>query len=699
MIELKNVSKTYASKRRTKKVLDNISLDFSDTGIVGIVGESGVGKTTLINIISGIDKCYTGKISINKIAYSSLSDYDLHSNIAYLKQNEKLIPYLTIQENLEYFYKIDNLNEVLNRYNIDVSLDKYPTELSGGEQQRLAILQAVIEKKKVLLLDEPTASLDDNNSIKIMELIQTISQDILVILISHDDKIINKYCVKIVEIKDGMICSEKNNHSLEEHSNLSISATPKSNKKVLVKSSLNFVKKHKGLMLSFSLIQLLIFLFLSIVSSLLNYNSIEDVSSHINNNYYGVVYKNEVSYYSGNDHIYNELTKEFNPQNVIKTVSESFLVSSSSSYKKNTLSYICILDDSLEMNKVKMGAKIFEAITGKTNIKADYKLTLNKPNNGAVLAEKNVTELLTDDIIYVSSKDYTTMGLNHFNLKYIEQTKDHFFTIYKNSDYNVITNKPVYYSSRQTNILKFENPKDNNPYSKYDYVDLSNVFPTGLEVEVKTPTSTFSDGSLVVSDSIFESLLNKNKNYDSLFIKVDNKNKIAKYYSNNDLFFAPFSYFDSYSQNKENEVVQNLNTYINHKSSIRQFKYLSYVSFAVLGIVELIILLIHSNKIDFIKREENDRLLRKGIKKSTLFLTNVSFQIIMLLVIYSLSLIFIALFKHPLSHLFQNKQSTSIDILLISFYNNFIIELGVFTLILIAVLIIKYLSKKELKND
>ncbi|MEG1565851.1 MAG: ATP-binding cassette domain-containing protein [Bacilli bacterium] len=699
MLEIRDLSKTYSSKRRKKTVINNITLSFPNYGIVGIVGESGVGKTTLINILSGMDRDYSGQVLIDDVDCSTLSDYELHSKIGYLKQNEKLIPYLTVKENLEYFYRINNLDEILQRYHINVTLDKYPTEISGGEQQRLAILQAVLEKKKILLLDEPTSSLDDKNAITIMEMIQMISKDVLIILICHDENIIEKYCNKVIEIKDGTILKERIIIPIQIHESLVPSTKLINKKHILFKASTNFLHKHKSLMFLFAFVQIILFFVLSTFSSFLNYNAIDDISSHINQNYYGMVYQNDISSYSGNDYVYEQTVNQFGKQNVVKTVTESFLVDESSSYQYDNLNYTCILDQELKMNEIKLGTNIYTAISGKTSLDGNNKITINKADNGPVSANKYVKELISENIIYVSYQDYFSSSLNHFKLEYIEQNRNKSLTIYKDSDYSLIKNKPILFSTRNIAKLNFESPTDESPFSKYNYIDLKSYFSTGLEIEVQMPNSIFKEESLIVPDSLFVDLLNKNKNYNSIYLKVDDKFKAAKYYSDNNLSFSSFSYLDNATIEKDMNLTQQLNSYIGQKDSIKEYKYLSYIFFAILGTIEIIILVILSTKIDYIKKEENNRLIRYGIKKYELYFTNIFLQIVLLISYYLLSLLFIATLKIPLSMLFQSKESYNTNTLLISFFNNFILEICIFTLILISVISIKYLFKKEKNND
>lgn len=223
MIELKNITKIYKSKRSKKSIaLDNISFELQNKGLVFIVGKSGSGKSTLLNIIGGLDSATSGRINVfgNKIHDFNESElYSYRSGmVGYIFQDFHLIDSLTVKENILLSLKLkgDKNVEVYNEKVIsilrDVDLDgygdRYPTELSGGEKQRVAIARCLIKNPDVILADEPTGNLDSKTTSQIIELIKKISKDKLVILVSHNLYDAYNYADRIIELSGGKIISD-----------------------------------------------------------------------------------------------------------------------------------------------------------------------------------------------------------------------------------------------------------------------------------------------------------------------------------------------------------------------------------------------------------------------------------------------------------------------------------------------------------
>lgn len=195
MLELKNVSKSF----KEQKVLDNISLKLPDCGLFLIRGKSGIGKTTLFNILSNLDKPTKGEIYYNQKAYSKMKDKDialLRSRIGFIFQDSKLISNLKIKDNLELVKLMAKTNvsipDVLNELGIANLLDKYPSVLSGGERQRVAIAIALIKDSSIILADEPTSNLDEETKSEVFAILKKISESRLVLIVSHDSYLINK---------------------------------------------------------------------------------------------------------------------------------------------------------------------------------------------------------------------------------------------------------------------------------------------------------------------------------------------------------------------------------------------------------------------------------------------------------------------------------------------------------------------------
>lgn len=184
ILEVRNISKSYVNNNEVINVLNNISFDLYDGEIISIVGTSGCGKSTLLNVISGLDKEYEGDIKFN------ISEND----IGYMFQNDALFPWLNNYQNASFSSKIKNIDkhdyidELLDRYGLVEFKYKYPKDLSGGMKQRLALIRTISVKPKLLLLDEPFASLDYQNKLLIGNDVYRLVKEnnMSLILITHD---------------------------------------------------------------------------------------------------------------------------------------------------------------------------------------------------------------------------------------------------------------------------------------------------------------------------------------------------------------------------------------------------------------------------------------------------------------------------------------------------------------------------------
>ena len=218
MIEIKNLTKIYKTKKRIEcKALNNINLVLPEKGFVFIVGKSGSGKSTLLNMISGVDSFTSGEIIAagNKFSKMSRKQFDkyLSSYIGFIFQDYRLIDGLTIKQNIELALDISGKKEDVSSYLEKVDLagyeNKYPTELSGGEKQRVAIVRALIKNPQVVLADEPTGNLDFQSSKKILDLLKEISKTKLVVIVSHNLQDANNYSDRIIELSDGKVINDK----------------------------------------------------------------------------------------------------------------------------------------------------------------------------------------------------------------------------------------------------------------------------------------------------------------------------------------------------------------------------------------------------------------------------------------------------------------------------------------------------------
>ncbi|NLK73691.1 MAG: ABC transporter ATP-binding protein/permease [Clostridiales bacterium] len=226
MLELKNIKKTYTVGEYTTTALDDVSLSFRKNEFVAILGASGSGKTTCLNMIGGLDRYDSGDLIINSKSTKKFkdSDWDAYRNntIGFIFQSYNLINHLSIVANVEMGMTLSGVSrsekhkkalEVLERVGLKDHLHKKPTQLSGGQMQRVAIARALANDPDILLCDEPTGALDTSTSVQIMELIKEVASDKLVIMVTHNPELAQKYADRIVEFSDGKVISDTNPYS------------------------------------------------------------------------------------------------------------------------------------------------------------------------------------------------------------------------------------------------------------------------------------------------------------------------------------------------------------------------------------------------------------------------------------------------------------------------------------------------------
>lgn len=231
MIKTENLCKTYPNKGKGTIALKNISLSFPSTSLVVLSGSSGSGKTTLLNILGGMDSPSGGCFSFcgSKIESNAADSYR-RKNVGFVFQDYNLINEASIKNNLKMAFEIDGRkpnDELIAHYlalvglpdeneSIDELLSKKPNELSGGQRQRVAISRALIKEPSVLLLDEPTGSLDKDNSIRLLELLKEISKKRLVLLSTHDLDVAKPYADRIISLKSGEVVNDKTINNPDE---------------------------------------------------------------------------------------------------------------------------------------------------------------------------------------------------------------------------------------------------------------------------------------------------------------------------------------------------------------------------------------------------------------------------------------------------------------------------------------------------
>ena len=221
MLKLKQINKEYKTGELVQHALNNVSLNLRDNEFVAILGPSGSGKTTLLNIIGGLDRYDSGDLVINGISTKKYTDRDWDSyrnhTIGFVFQSYNLIPHQTVLGNVELALTISGVSKAerrrraaaaLEQVGLGNQLHKHPGEMSGGQMQRVAIARALVNNPDILLADEPTGALDSETSIQVMELLKEVARDRLVVMVTHNPELAERYATRIVKLKDGVIRSD-----------------------------------------------------------------------------------------------------------------------------------------------------------------------------------------------------------------------------------------------------------------------------------------------------------------------------------------------------------------------------------------------------------------------------------------------------------------------------------------------------------
>lgn len=245
MLQLKNISKDYVVGGTKIHALKDINLEFRKSEFVSILGPSGCGKTTLLNIIGGLDHYTTGDLVIDNVSTKDYKDRDWDTyrshRVGFIFQSYNLIPHQTILENVELALNISGMEKkerikkakkALDKVGLKNQYNKNPNQLSGGQCQRVAIARALVNDPEVLLADEPTGALDSETSVQIMDLIQEIAKNCLVIMVTHNPELADRYSTRIIKLLDGQAIYDSNpfvsSEEKEDDKNL---RTKKSNRK------------------------------------------------------------------------------------------------------------------------------------------------------------------------------------------------------------------------------------------------------------------------------------------------------------------------------------------------------------------------------------------------------------------------------------------------------------------------------------
>lgn len=296
MLELKNIKKDYITSDTKVTALKGINIDFRENEFVSILGPSGCGKTTLLNIIGGLDDYTKGDLIINGRSTKEYKDSDWDTyrnhNIGFVFQSYNLIPHQTVLSNVELALTLSGVSpqerkkraiKVLEEVGLKDQINKKPNQLSGGQMQRVAIARALVNDPDILLADEPTGALDSKTSIQIMEILKKISKNKLIIMVTHNPELAEKYSSRIIKLLDGNIISDSNPYKHKEQEEQEFVTKGKKSMSLLTALSLSLnnlmTKKGRTFLTAFagSIGIIGIALILSLSSGVQNYiDSIEE---------------------------------------------------------------------------------------------------------------------------------------------------------------------------------------------------------------------------------------------------------------------------------------------------------------------------------------------------------------------------------------------------------------------------------------
>ena len=228
MLQIREIHKEYRTGTLVQKALDGVSLSFRESEFVAVLGPSGSGKTTLLNIVGGLDHCDSGELIIDGVPTESYRsrDWDAYRNhsVGFIFQSYNLIPHQTLRRNVELALTLAGTGrserraraeEALERVGLKDQMHKKPLQLSGGQMQRVAIARALVNRPTIVLADEPTGALDSETGEQVMQLLQEVAKDHLVIMVTHNPELAERYATRIIRLRDGRVKSDSDPYDPE----------------------------------------------------------------------------------------------------------------------------------------------------------------------------------------------------------------------------------------------------------------------------------------------------------------------------------------------------------------------------------------------------------------------------------------------------------------------------------------------------
>ena len=413
MLELKKISKVYKVENFKQKALDNISINFRNCEFVSILGPSGSGKTTLLNIIGGLDNYTSGDLIINGISTKKYNDrdWDTYRNhkIGFVFQSYNLITHQTVLSNVELALTLSGVKskerkkrakDALKKVGLIEHINKKPNQLSGGQMQRVAIARALVNNPDILLADEPTGALDSKTSVQIMNLLKEVAKDRLVIMVTHNSDLAEKYSTRIIDLKDGEIKGDTNPYNKSDENN-ETTKDKKTNMNFLTALSLSLnnlmTKKGRTILTAFagSIGIIGIALILSLSSGVQNY--INRVQEETLTSYPLMIEDNSVDLTSVMTEQMDKLKKDENTKQSNKIYSNNMMtdtlsIMSSKVQSNNLKSFKEYIEKNKEINKYTT------SIDYKYNIelqlyKSDIEDKIVKVNPNTILSTMGITDM------------------------------------------------------------------------------------------------------------------------------------------------------------------------------------------------------------------------------------------------------------------------------------------------------------------
>lgn len=609
MLQLKNIKKCYKTKQYFLYALNDININFRDNEFVSILGPSGSGKTTLLNIIGGLDKYTEGDLIINGKSTKSFLDrtWDSYRNyhIGFIFQNYNLINHISVYKNVEMALTLSGVKNkkrkvitALKKVGLDDHIYKKPTQLSGGQMQRVAIARALVNEPDIILADEPTGALDSKTSIEIMNLIKEVSKDKLVIMVTHNKELADKYSNRIITLKDGSVVKDSNPfNEIKKETNFKIRKT-KMKYKDAIKLSFNNIKTKKARTFLTSIASSIGIIGIALILSISNGfgKKIDDYEKNTLYSFPIIISKKNINFeakslnklYPDNKKLYayseesmgivhvNNIDEEY--VNYIGSINNKYL-SAISFQRKNNFNLIVENNESykagssLELNFNELP----EDVNNKSFLKKNYDLLYGnfpvKYNDVVLIVndkneiDKSLLDFLSIDAGNISFDDVINKQMQIVN-------NDEYYLYKNNLFYRKDVTREMYYNENNIKINIcgiLRGKKDNDMVSIID-------------------TLSSSVSSIGYLPSLTKEVVNKNK--DSLIVKKQEQSDSILYmgntllsdnitindaltYLNKDSVPSQISIYPNSFKNKD-KITKYLDNYNNKKSEKEKIKYEDY---------------------------------------------------------------------------------------------------------------------------